>query len=157
ESLVQLAISLAFALFCWGCVTGRHRVAVDGATRSITWTTSVFGVRWRTERWEGPDIEAVGSEETRAAHTWGRLWNIYVVGPRGRRPLQEMAGSDGDGPSWARALGVPYHDGRTRSVDKPAQPTKPVTTLGLFGTLLAIAVGVPGFFWLMFGESSLGY
>ena len=154
ESLIQLAIAVAFAAFSSGCVTARHRVVVDGAAGSVTWTKSLFGVRWRTETWNRLDIEAVGSVATRSPHTWGRLWSIYVVGPRGRRPLEENASTASRAASWARQLGVPYHDGHTRTAPKPS---KPLTVVGLIRSLLLIAVVIPGIFWLMFDRTALGY
>jgi hypothetical protein len=48
-SIVQLAIALLFVGFGLGSATWRHRVSVDGAAHTVTWTKSIFGVRFWQE------------------------------------------------------------------------------------------------------------
>ncbi|MBI3707773.1 MAG: hypothetical protein HY246_08860, partial [Proteobacteria bacterium] len=146
STLVQLAIAIAYWSFGWGCVTWRHRISVDETARSITWTKSVFGLRWRSETWHQPDMEAVTVERS------GRFSSsAYAVGPRGRRPMLTDQLAVSDARWWAKALGVPYHDLRVRWA-APAKPEPPPTVSRLLRSLLLIAIVIPGLFWLKFGE-----
>lgn len=85
ETLVQLAIAVAFCGGAWATAGSRYRVAVDAATQSVTWTRSLFGlplhrVRWaarRSRRWRSASAIRCG-----AIGTMRSSWSDRVAAGR---------------------------------------------------------------------------
>jgi hypothetical protein len=154
-SIVQLAIALLFVSFGLGWATWRHRVSVDGAAHTVTWTKSIFGVRFWQETWHRNEIESITVQGPRL-----RQFSVYLMGPCGRLPMDLHPFSTADLSKWessARALGVPYRDERGPPIPVPA-PTllaDPKTVWQLLLSLLVIFVLVTFAFWLRFGEMGI--
>ncbi len=109
ETLVQLAIAVAFCGGAWAIAGARYRVAMDAATQSVTWTRSLFGLPLHRVRWARGEIEAVavGERYTMRGH---KYYAIDLVGPRGRRPLKTDSERGAEAQRWADALGVACDD-----------------------------------------------
>jgi hypothetical protein len=151
-SIVQLAIALLFVGFGLGSATWRHRVSVDGTAHTVTWTKSIFGVRFWRETWQRNEIESVTVQGPRL-----RGFSVYLVSHGGRRPMDLDIFSGADLPKWesaARALGVPYRDERDPPIPAPARTwlSDPKTAWQLLLGLLVIFALVTAVFWLRFGE-----
>jgi len=154
-SIVQLAIALLFVGFGLGWATWRHRVSVDGAAHTVTWTKSIFGVPFWRETWQRNEIESVTVQGPRL-----RGFSVYLVSHGGRRPMDLDIFSDADLPKWesaARALGVPYRDERDPPIPVPARTwlSDPKTVWQLLVSLLVTAALVTAAFWLRLGEMGI--
>ena len=103
ETLVQLAIAVALCGGAWATAGARYHVAMDAATRSVTWTRSLFGLPLHRVCWTREEIEAVAVNErhTMRGH---RYYAIDLVGPRGRRPLTTDSQRGVEAQLWAEAL-----------------------------------------------------
>ena len=154
-SIVQLAIALLFVGFGLGCATWRHRVSVDGAAHTVTWTKSIFGVRFWQKTWQRNEIDSITVQGPRL-----RRFSVYLVGRRGRRPIDLDPFSSVDLSKWessARALGVPYRDERDAPIPVPARTwlSDPKTVWQLLLSLLVTAALVTFLFWLRLGEMGI--
>jgi len=156
-SIVQLAIVLLFVGFGLGWATWRHGVSVDGAAHTVTWTKSIFGVRFWRETWRRNEIDSITVQGPRL-----RRFSVYLVGHRGRLPLDLDPFSSVDLSKWeaaARALGVPYRDERAPPIPAPARTwlSDPKTVWQLLLGLLVTFALVTAVFWLRFGEMGISF
>ena len=155
-SIIQLAIVLLFVGGGSGWATWRYRVSVDGAAHTVTWTKSVFFVRFWQETWQRNEIESITVQGPRL-----RGFSAYLVGRGGRRPVDTVIYSGVDLAKWesaARALGVPYHDERDPPIPPPARTwlSDPKTVWQLLAGLVFTFALVTFIFWLRLGELGVG-
>jgi hypothetical protein len=161
ETLVQLAIAVALCGGAWTIAGARHRVSMDAASRSVTWTRSIFGLPVHRVRWAREEIKAVALDERHTMRVHKYYW-IDLVGTRDRRPLKTDSKRGAEGRVWADALGVPCEDpSRERAESKvPADAVstpKPVTTRQLIGGMAAVTVVFPAVMWYRSGTTAAGY
>jgi hypothetical protein len=155
-SIVQLAIVLLFVGFGSGWATWRYRVSVDGTAHTVTWTKSIYGVRFWRETWQRNEIESITVQGPRL-----RGFSVYLVGSGGRRPMDLDIFSGVDLSKWeasALALGVPYCDERDPPIPapKPTWLSDPKTVWQLLAGLLITSALVTFLFWLRLGELGVG-
>jgi hypothetical protein len=158
ETLVQLAIAIAFCGGAWAAAGGRHRIAMDAATHGVTWTRSLFGLPLHRVFWAHDEIEAVAVSERRTMRGH-RYYTIDLVGPHGRRPLKTDSERGVEARLWADALGVACNEDQpaTRSPASVTQAARPVTTLQLIGTIAAVTITFPALMWYRSGPTAIGY
>ena len=79
KSVAQILAVVNFAVpMTYHCMSRRPRVSVDRRIRTVTWTKSVFGLKWKTETWQAADIEAICAERV------GKGCTVFAIGPRER-------------------------------------------------------------------------
>ena len=156
-SIVQLAIVLLFVGFGSGWATWRYRVSVDGTAHTVTWTKSIYGVRFWRETWQRNEIESITVQGPRL-----RGFSVYLVGRGGRRPMDLDIFSGVDLSKWeasASALGVPYRDERDPPIPapKPTWLSDPKSVWQLLLGLLVMFALMTAVFWLRFGEMGVSF
>lgn len=155
-SIVLLAVFLVFCGGGLGWASWRYRVSVDGTAHTVTWTKSIYGVRFWRETWQRNEIESITVQGP-----WLRGFSVYLVGRGGRRPVDLDIFSGVDLSMWesaARALGVPYHDERDAPIPPPARTwlSDPKTVWQLLAGLVVTFALVTFIFWLRLGEMGVG-
>jgi hypothetical protein len=144
---IQLVIMLALLAGGLAAVAWRHRVTMDGAAGTVTWTRRLFGVPLHRVTWTRAEMEAI---EVRYSHL---LHSSYLVGKRGRRALGIDQGGYPRARAWARALGLPYHE----DLPKPDAPSRPITTRRFVWGLVWFTALIVAMFWIRQGKQAVWY
>ena len=157
-TIVQLLIAMAFPAFGVALATWRHRISVDTEKRTVMWTKRVFGLKWASETWQASDIEAIAVVDARSWRSPLDFFAIYLVGPRGHRPMRELSVDASDleaARAWALELEVAFRDERPSS----RAPTTfvPADKGRFLPGLLLVALTLPALFVMILGEESLEY
>ncbi|MFO1054570.1 MAG: hypothetical protein U1F36_20295 [Planctomycetota bacterium] len=147
-------IALAFPGFGLALATSRHRILVDLASHTVTWSRSVYGWRRSSQSWSTEDVEAIAWVQWRSMRG-GFSYSFFLVGPHGRRPFREITIDRADfeaAKALAADLHVPFRDERPK-----AKPRRPETTAQFWLGAAAAAVGLPLLFRLVFPGCGLGF